>query len=136
MFGWLIMFSVGIGIALSIWLLNRLIQKLIDGKPVNLFGLSSSAPTGSKIGSYFIAILSIPFAFFFGFSAGGILGGGTGEALTHSIGLGDLGVAIGIGLGVFIVMTIIMAFAAVVGFILGGVIERLVKKLGPGIHTG
>ncbi len=37
-FGWLVMLSVGIGLALSIWLLNYVVQKLIDGKPFDLFG--------------------------------------------------------------------------------------------------
>jgi len=123
-FGWLVMLSVGIGIALSVWLLNYVVQKLLDGKSINLFGLSSSAPTGSKIGSYLAAIVSLPFAFFLGFTAGGIMGGGAGEMIA-----GDGGVAIGIGLGVFVIMTIVSVVAALVGLILGGFTEKLVKKL-------
>ncbi len=123
-FGWLVMLSVGIGLALSIWLLNYVVQKLIDGKPFDLFGLSSAAPTGSKIGSYLAAIVSLPFAFFAGFTAGGIMGGGTGEMIA-----GDWGVPIGIGLGVFIIMTIVSVAAALIGFILGGFTEKLVRTV-------
>lgn len=127
-FGWLIMLLVGLGIVLSVMALNYVINKLLSGKP-NLFGLSSIAPTGSKIGSYAAGLLSYPFALFLGFIVGGSLGGGVGEMITHPLGLGDSGVVVGIGLGVFVVTTLISVVAVLVGFVLGGLTEKVVKEL-------
>ena len=123
-FGWLSMLSIAMGIALSVWLLNYVIQKLLDGKPFDLFGLSATARNGSKIGSYLAGIASYPFALFVGFVMGGSLGGGWGEVL-----LGKAGVTIGIGMGVFIATTVIAMIAVLVGFVLGGVTEKLTKRL-------
>lgn len=50
--GWLIMLSVAAGIALRVLLMVYVINKLLSGQPINLFGLGAKAPTGSKIGSY------------------------------------------------------------------------------------
>jgi hypothetical protein len=122
-FGWLIMLSVGVGVASSVWLLNYVILKLLDSKP-SLFGLNSSAPTGSRNGAWLVGVVSLPLGFFLGFTAGGILGGGTGEVIA-----GNAGIIIGIGLGVFAVMTIVTSAAALVGFVLGGFTEKLAKRL-------
>ena len=123
--GWLIMLSVAVGIALSLWLLDSTITKLLTGKPVDLFGLSAVARTGSKIGAYLGGLGSYPFALFLGFVAGGNFGGGLGEWL----GLGDAGIVIGIGLGVFVVTVLVSVVAALAGFVLGGFTEKLARTL-------
>lgn len=122
--GWLIMLSVAVGIALSLWLLDATIKKLLAGKLVDLFGLSTAARTGSKIGAYVGGLGSYPFALFLGFVVGGSLGGGWGEVL-----LGTPGIVMGIGLGLFAVATLVSVVAALIGFVLGGFTEKLVRTL-------
>jgi uncharacterized protein (DUF486 family) len=127
--GWLMMLSVAMGIALSVWLLDYVIQNLLDGKPFNLLGLSTTARTGSKVGAYLTSVVSYPFALFLGFIVGGSLGGSVGEMITHPLGLGSSGVVVGISLGVFVVTTLTGAVAVLVGFVLGGFTEKIVKEL-------
>lgn len=124
-FGWLIMLAVAIGISICIWLFDFLINKLIDGKPVDLFGLSTTARTGSKVGAYIGGYGSYPFALFLGFVGGGSVGGGLGEWL----GLGNIGIILGVGFGVFLVTSFVCLFAIVAGFILGGFTEKLARTL-------
>lgn len=123
--GWLIMLSVAVGLSLSIWLLDFIIKKLLSGKPVDLFGLSTTARTGSKIGAYLGGLSSFPFALFLGFVVGGNVGGGSGEWLD----LGDAGIIVGIGSGVFVVTVLVCLIAIFVGFVLGGLSEKLVRML-------
>lgn len=117
--GWLIMLSVAAGVALSVLVIVYVINKLLSGQPINLFEFSSRAPTGSKIGSYIAAIVVYPFALFIGFVVGGSFGGGLGGYA------GDVGVVLGIGLGVFIVTALIGVIAALIGFVLGGFVQKL-----------
>lgn len=119
--GWSLMFSIAVGIVLSVWLIGLVIRKLLAGKP-DLLGLSTAAHTGSKIGAYLGWLASYPFALFLGFVVGGSLGGGWGEVL-----LGKAGIVLGIGLGLFVVVTLISVIATLVGFVLGGFAEKLVK---------
>lgn len=117
--GWFVMLSVAGGIALSVLLIVYVINKLLSGQPVNLFGLSSRAPTGSKIGSYVAGVVAYPFALFLGFVVGGSFGGSLGGFV------GDVGVVLGIGLGVFVVTALIGVVAALIGFVLGGLAQKL-----------
>lgn len=121
--GWLMMLSVALGIALSVWLISYIAQKLLEGKPFDLFGLSTTARKGSKVGSYVVGVLSYPFALFLGFVVGGNLGGGFGGYA------GDVGVIIGLGLGVFVITALVATIAVIVGFVLGGLTEKLKNRL-------
>lgn len=128
--GSLVMLSVAIGIVLSVTVTRYIVAKLIEGKPIDPFGLTSAAPRGTKIGSYVVAVASSPIALFFGFVVGGTLGGGIAEYLLHWIDhSGSVSYTIGIGLGIFVVGSLILLIAALAGFILGGLTEKLVRKL-------
>lgn len=109
--GWLIMLSVAMAVAISIWLIDLLVKKL-----------SATAPRNSRIGSYIGAYGIYPFALFLGFIVGGNFGGAIGENV-----LGSAGTIVGIGIGVFIVTIIASSVFAVFGFLLGGLTQKFVK---------
>jgi hypothetical protein len=109
--GWLMMLSVAAAIALSLLLIRWVIQKL-----------SSVASRGSRIGSYLGGYGAYPFALFLGFIVGGNFGGAVGEDS-----LGDAGTVLGIGVGVFFVTIIASSAGALLGFLLGGLAQRLIK---------
>lgn len=109
--GWLIMLSVAAAIALSVWLIRRVIQKL-----------TITASRGSRIGSYLGGYGVYPFALFLGFVVGGNFGGGIGDNA-----FGDAGTVVGIGVGVFIVTIFACSVGALLGYLLGGLTQRLVR---------
>lgn len=109
--GWMIMLSVAAAMALSIWLIHWVIQKL-----------SSTASHGNRIGSYLGGYGVYPFALFLGFVVGGNFGGAIGDNA-----LGDAGTIAGIGVGVFIATIITCSMGALFGYLLGGLTQRLVR---------
>src|SRR5882762_4305160 len=123
--GWLILHSVAVGIALSVLLIGYAIRKLLSG---GLIDLGSSARRGSKIGSYLGGFGAYPFALFLGVVIGGTLGGGAGEIVSEAIGLGTAGLVVGIGLGVFVVTEVVCIGSAFLGFLVGGLTEKLLTR--------
>jgi hypothetical protein len=117
--GWFTMLAVAAGITLSAWLLDIIIKKFLAGQPVDIFGLATTARTGSKIGAYLVTIVSYPFALFLGIVVGGNVGGGFGGNA------GNAGIIVGIGLGMFIIATLVGVVAASAGFVLGRLMEKL-----------
>lgn len=124
--GWLIMLSVAVAIAFSIFIIYSVIKMLIAGK-FDPFNLSATAHKGSTIGSYLGGLSLYPFALFLGFVGDGTIGGGLGENIFHSLGLGTAGVIIGIGLSVFLVTVVLCCIGAFVGFLFGGLTQKLAK---------
>jgi hypothetical protein len=123
--GWLIMFSVAVGIALSLLLIGYAIRKLLSG---SLIDLGSSARRGSKIGSYLGGFGAYPFALFLGFVVGGNIGGSVGGIASDAIGAGRGGIVVGIGLGIFVVTALVCSVTAFVGFLIGGLAEKLFTR--------
>ena len=124
--GWLIMLSVAVAIAFSIFIIYSVIKMLIAGK-LDPFNLSVTAHKGSKIGSYLGGLGLYPFAVFLGFVGGGTIGGGLGETIFHWLGLENVGIIIGIGLGLFLVTVVLCCVGAFVGFLIGGLTQKLAK---------
>lgn len=124
--GWLMMLSVAAAITFSIFIIYSVIKMLIAGK-FDPFNLSTTAHKGSTIGSYLGGLGLYPFALFLGFVGGGAIGGGLGEKIFDPLGLRTTGVIIGIGLGVFLVTVVLCCVGAFVGFLLGGLAQKLVK---------
>jgi len=123
--GWLIMLSIAVSIALSVLLIAYAIRKLLSGQFIDL---GVSARRGSKIGSYLGGFGAYPFALFLGFVIGGNLGGGMAGIVSNAVGLGRVGIIFGIGLGMFVVTAFICSLTAFLGFILGGLVEKLFTK--------
>ena len=110
-YGWMIMLSVAAAMGLSIWLIHWVIQKL-----------SSTASHSSRIGSYLGGYGVYPFALFLGFVVGDNFGGAIGDNA-----LGDAGTVAGIGVGIFIVTIIACSMGALLGYLLGGLTQRLIR---------
>jgi hypothetical protein len=123
---WLIMLSVAAAIAFSILIIYSVIKMLVAGK-LDPFNLSVTAHKGSKIGSYLGGLGLYPFAVFLGFVGGGTIGGGLGETIFHWLGLENVGIIIGIGLGLFLVTVVLCCVGAFVGFLIGGLTQKLAK---------
>lgn len=109
--GWLIFLSVAIAIVLSIWLINWVI-----------FKLSTSVSRSSRVGLYIGGYGIYPIALFLGFVIGGNFGGAMGDHI-----LGAAGVVVGVGVGVFFVTTVICFVGIMLGLLLGGLTQRLIK---------
>jgi len=122
---WLILHAVAVGVALSILLIGYAIRKLLSGE---LIDLGSSTRRGSRMGSYLGGFGAYPFALFLGFVIGGTLGGGAGEVVSEAIGLGTAGLVVGIGLGVFVVTEVVCIGSAFLGFLVGGLTEKLLTR--------
>jgi len=123
--GWLILHAVAVGIPLSVLLTGYAIRKLLSGE---LIDLGSSTYRGSRMGSYLGGFGAYPFALFLGFVIGGTLGGGAGEVVSEAIGLGTAGLVVGIGLGVFVVTEVVCIGSAFLGFLVGGLTEKLLTR--------
>ena len=122
---WLILPAVAVGIALSVLLIGYAIRKLLSGE---LIDLGSSTRRGSKMGSYLGGFGAYPFALFLGLVIGVTLGGGAGEIVSEAIGLGTAGVVVGIGLGIFVVTEVVCIGTAFLGFLVGGLTEKLLTR--------
>ena len=118
--GWVILYVVAVGIALSVLLIGYAIRKLLSGE---LIDLGSSTHRGSRMGSYLGGFGAYPFALFLGVVIGGTLGGGADE-----IGLGLAGVVVGIGFGIFVVTAVVCSGTALLGFLVGGLAEMLLTR--------
>src|SRR2546426_717990 len=123
--GWVILHAVAVGIALSVLLTGYSIRKLLSGE---LIDLGSSTRRGSKMGSYLGGFGAYPFALFLGLVIGVTLGGGAGEIVSEAIGLGTAGVVVGIGLGIFVVTEVVCIGTAFLGFLVGGLTEKLLTR--------
>ncbi|TMH48087.1 MAG: hypothetical protein E6H59_02455 [Betaproteobacteria bacterium] len=123
--GWLILHAVAVGIPLSVLLTGCAIRKLLSGE---LIDLGSSTRRGSKMGSYLGGFGAYPFALFLGLVIGVTLGGGAGEIVSEAIGLGTAGVVVGIGLGIFVVTEVVCIGTAFLGFLVGGLTEKLLTR--------
>jgi len=123
--GWLILHAVAVGIPLSVLLTGYAIRKLLSGE---LIDLGSSTRRGSKMGSYLGGFGAYPFALFLGLVIGVTLGGGAGEIVSEAIGLGTAGVVVGIGLGIFVVTEVVCIGTAFLGFLVGGLTEKLLTR--------
>jgi len=123
--GWLILHAVAVGIPLSVLLTGYAIRKLLSGE---VFDLGSSTRRGSKMGSYLGGFGAYPFALFLGLVIGVTLGGGAGEIVSEAIGLGTAGVVVGIGLGIFVVTEVVCIGTAFLGFLVGGLTEKLLTR--------
>ena len=123
--GWLILHAVAVGIALSVLLTGYAIRKLLSGE---LIDLGSSTRRGSKMGSYLGGFGAYPFALFLGLVIGVTLGGGAGEIVSEATGLGTAGVVVGIGLGIFVVTEVVCIGTAFLGFLVGGLTEKLLTR--------
>src|SRR5882762_8119627 len=122
---WLMLYVVAVGIALSVLLIGYAIRKLLSGE---LIDLGSSTRRGSRMGSYLGGFGAYPFALFLGFVIGGTLGGGVGEIVSEAIGLGPAGLLVGIGLGIFVVTEVVCIGSAFLGFLVGGLTEKLLTR--------
>ena len=122
---WLIFNAVAVGIVLSVLLTGYAIRKLLSGE---LIDLGSSTRRGSRMGSYLGGFGAYPFALFLGLVIGGTFGGGVGEVVSQAIGLGTAGLIVGIGLGVFVVTEVVCIGSAFLGFLVGGLTEKLLTR--------
>ena len=80
------------------------------------------------MGSYLGGFGAYPFALFLGLVIGVTLGGGAGEIVSEAIGLGTAGVVVGIGLGIFVVTEVVCIGTAFLGFLVGGLTEKLLTR--------
>ena len=62
------------------------------------------------------------------FVIGGNLGGGVGGIVSDAIGLGRAGIVVGIGLGIFVVIAVVCSVTAFLGFLVGGLAEKLFTR--------
>jgi hypothetical protein len=123
--GWSMILSITIGITMSVVLMRHLIMKLLSGRP-KIFNLSMKAPYGSKVGAILSGVAFFPVALFVGFIVGGNLGGGLLEML---LGESKVWIMVGIGLGIFIVIVSMDSIAVLIGFLIGGFLEMMLRKV-------
>ncbi len=67
-------------------------------------------------------------AFYISFIVGGNLGGGWGEVVSNSIGLGSVGVPIGLALGIAIISGCGLTFGALAGGLFGWLLTHVLPK--------
>ena len=110
--GWLAFCSAAVAIVVSIWLTHRLVQRL----------LTAQRSTAISVTAYILTVISFPFALFLGLTIGGTLGGAWGDRL-----IGPAGAVIGLGVGMFGITMFVAGTAAVVGYLLGNLITKLLQ---------
>jgi hypothetical protein len=122
---WPVMFAIAGGLVIGLFLATAALEKLLAGRPFDFLSLASTAPRGARVGTYVFALLALPVSLVLGFVVGGNFGGGFGGQI------GDSGTVIGIGIGICIVTSLTVVTAGFLGFIVGGLAHRFVKKRHP-----
>lgn len=105
------MLWIAVAIALSMWMIQCLIEKL-----------SSVTSRGSRIGSYIGGCGVYQFALFLGFIVGGNFVGAVGDNF-----IGDTGTVLGIGIFIFYVTIVACSTGALIGFLPGGLTQRFTR---------
>lgn len=116
-----IYFGAGLGIALTMFMLFLVADKIRNNKQLGLL-------SKQMVVTYALVLLVLPFAFIAGVTIGGTIGGGVLDVIFNWLNLNvSFGIPIGIGLGIFVVSFIVTLPALFIGYYLGGLVSRKKK---------
>jgi hypothetical protein len=120
---YMIALAIGLGLSGGALLAYRLSTAM-----VTRLGVWFNALRAMQIGACLTALAVAPLALYVSMPFGTV-GGGWGEYLSQSIGLGMAGVPIGLALSLALVLAIVLCSGALIGMLLGALIALIWRVL-------
>lgn len=126
--GMSVVLSMAGGFALPIYLVYRFTKYIFLQAPMKLHASSVLEEKTIKITAIIGLIFALIPGYVFSLMVGGLLGGGFGEKLSVSLGLGSSGVPLGIFLGLTLYISVVVCAGVIVGALLGKLFGIILSK--------